>query len=400
MQSVTATDRALVEAVVTSYAPSVCVVGLTSAAVGNVYAPIAGGPTVVTLEFGGTGTGLTPEHYYVSEEERMNAAGKKAHESVAWPEFAVVYGAAKTSAVSVRVDGVATADTEVMLDVTPYETAISLRYKHVRAMQDHNLLGAALQAAQAKGAVSVTGDAYRAFVGHYVVSAQDTNVHTVTEGGLSEAEAARYIRAMTFPPYDCATLVSKMDGQEYFVETVDQYIEYLDNIGERETDAAARAADASQINASRMPGIADCGVNVNQQLASAQPTPSSGGQGVSSASTAGTASTAASSGYANDTHFYSNVGGTIVLLKPEKDKMKLKASKHVVAIPGAAVGGNAKKKLRMNEPLIGLTAAHYVGNALNSGWIGVEGPHIKKFENALARICGVEAACAVQSGTA
>merc|ERR1719502_1129905 len=54
----------------------------------------------------------------------------------------------------------------------------------------------------------------------------------------------------------------------------------------------------------------------------------------------------------------------------------------------------------MNEPLIGLTAHHYISHALTSGWIGVEGPFIKKFEAALAKITQTEAAVAVQSGTA
>lgn len=386
MQCFNANDHKLVEAVIVSYAPSVVVMGLSSLANGNAFTPSAAAPapTVVTLEFGCIGG----TEYYVSDAEREQAAAKKGHEKVAWPEFSVLYAGAKTSTISIKVDGVATPDvTEKVLDVTPFETAISLRYKHVRAMQDFNLLYSALQAALQKGAVAgIAADTYSSLIKYYAVSPQESGKHCVTEDGLNEAEAGRYIRGMTFPPYDCTTLVSKMDQQEYFIETIDQYTEYLDNIGEREAGAAG-------VNyGSRMPGIADCGVNVNQQLASAQPTPNN----------ASSTSTAASSGqaqYANDTHFYSNVGGTIVLLKPEKDKMKLTSSKNVVAIPGAAIS-TAKKKLRMNEPLIGLTAQHYVTNALTSGWIGVEGPHIKKFENALARICGVEAACAVQSGTA
>jgi hypothetical protein len=226
--------------------------------------------------------------YYVSPEERERAAAKKQGELVAWPEFTPLFYASKSTAVSVRVDGVATPATEKVLDVTSYDTAISLRYKHVRAMQDAGLLRAALELALQKGAVSVSGDEYRGFVGHYVVKPADTELHSVTDCGLTEAEAGRYIRAMTFPPYDCATLVSKMDSQEYFVETTDQYIEYLDNIGEREGDAAAREASDRERDGARMPGIQDCGVNVNQQLASAQATPSGGGTN--------STSTAASSG--------------------------------------------------------------------------------------------------------
>ena len=53
------------------------------------------------------------------------------------------------------------------------------------------------------------------------------------------------------------------------------------------------------------------------------------------------------------------------------------------------MSAQAKKRLRMNEPLIGLTAHGYIQKALSSGWIGVEGPYIKKFEASIARICQV-----------
>merc|ERR1712039_152078 len=69
-----------------------------------------------------------------------------------------------------------------------------------------------------------------------------------------------------------------------------------------------------------------------------------------------------------------------------------------MGIPGAALG--ARKKLRMNEPLIGPNAERYCSSALASGWIGVEGPYVKQFEKDLARICGASSCCAVQSGTA
>ena len=38
----------------------------------------------------------------------------------------------------------------------------------------------------------------------------------------------------------------------------------------------------------------------------------------------------------------------------------------------------ARKKLRMNEPVIGLNAERYCQKALASTWIGVEGPYVKK----------------------
>lgn len=199
---------------------------------------------------------------------------------------------------------------------------------------------------------------------------------------------------MTFPPYDSATLVSVVDGVEYFVETVEQYADYLVSAGLRDENMPLDLDSA-------LPSIADCGVNVSQGATGntgASNTPSNANKETGGVS-AGSGTLPPSRGYAADTHWYSNVGGSIVLVKSEKAKMKAKASKHEVAIPGAAIAGT-KKKLRMNEPLIGLTANHYVSSALTSGWIGVEGPHIKKFEAALSRICGVETACAVQSGTA
>mmetsp|Transcript_30047 Transcript_30047/g.36845 ORF Transcript_30047/g.36845 Transcript_30047/m.36845 type:complete len:101 (+) Transcript_30047:3-305(+) len=83
--------------------------------------------------------------------------------------------------------------------------------------------------------------------------------------------------------------------------------------------------------------------------------------------------------YAADTHWYSNVGGSIVKMGDSDIHMPLKTSdkKHKAIIPGAALG--ARKKLRMNEPLIGPNAERYCSAALASGWIGVEGPYVKQF---------------------
>lgn len=105
--------------------------------------------------------------------------------------------------------------------------------------------------------------------------------------------------------------------------------------------------------------------------------------------------------YAADTHWYSNVGGSIVKLTDQNQHMPRLSSEGPMkmAIPGAMAGG-ARKKLRLNEPLIGPNAERYCSSAIASSWIGVEGPFVKRFEQHLASICGCLAACAVQSGTA
>ncbi|KAF4744709.1 hypothetical protein FOZ62_018292 [Perkinsus olseni] len=111
-----------------------------------------------------------------------------------------------------------------------------------------------------------------------------------------------------------------------------------------------------------------------------------------------------SRGFAADTHFYSNVGGSIVKMDGSSEGGCLDDIPRVEvasdAIPGSAVSGSMPKKLRMNEPFIGPNAGLYLARALKSGWIGVEGPWVKKFERRIASICGGRAACAVQSGTA
>lgn len=115
----------------------------------------------------------------------------------------------------------------------------------------------------------------------------------------------------------------------------------------------------------------------------------------------GTPSSAKKAGYAADTHWYSNVGGTVVkVCAPGADEaIRVEDRQDIEAVPGQAVAA-ARKKLRMNEPVIGLNAELYCRKVLASTWIGVEGPFVKKFERALARICGCVQACAVSSGTA
>lgn len=158
----------------------------------------------------------------------------------------------------------------------------------------------------------------------------------------------RFIRARNLPPHDPAVAEDPEKGETYFIESMDQYREF-------------------------------CAKVLNHD--------SEGKDGANKV-------------YAADTHWYSNVGGSIIKLTDSDIHMPVKTSekKRTAVIPGASM--TARKKLRMNEPLIGLNAERYCSTALASSWIGVEGPYVKRFEKQLATICGCNAACAVQSGTA
>ncbi|CAK9004296.1 Deoxynucleoside triphosphate triphosphohydrolase SAMHD1 (dNTPase) [Durusdinium trenchii] len=159
----------------------------------------------------------------------------------------------------------------------------------------------------------------------------------------------RYIRGSLFPPHDPAVVEVPGKSETYFIESMEQFNDFRMKVLE---ESGTR------------------GLRLNQRS------------------------------YAADTHWYSNVGGSIVKMGDSDIHMPLKTSekKHKAIIPGAALG--ARKKLRMNEPLIGPNAERYCSAALASGWIGVEGPYVKQFEKHLAQVCGCTAACAVQSGTA
>lgn len=93
-----------------------------------------------------------------------------------------------------------------------------------------------------------------------------------------------------------------------------------------------------------------------------------------------------------ETHWHSNVNGSVVRASD------INIHKPVCVTDTSKV--TTSKKLRMNEPLISSNAERYCSSALDSTWIGVEGPHVKRFEMLLARICDCTAACVVQSGTA
>jgi dTDP-4-amino-4,6-dideoxygalactose transaminase len=160
----------------------------------------------------------------------------------------------------------------------------------------------------------------------------------------------RFIRAHQLPPAEPAKVEDPKTGESYFIENMSQFSTFLSKV---------------------------CGQGSPKNL-DGQP-----------------------KNYAADTHWYSNMGGTIVKIGDQIQHMPRRCSEGAfkMVIPGATLGGGPEK-LRMNEPLIGPNAERYCASALAASWIGVEGPFVKKFEAQLANICGCAAACCVQSGTA
>ncbi|CAE7392535.1 cmkA [Symbiodinium natans] len=133
-----------------------------------------------------------------------------------------------------------------------------------------------------------------------------------------EDSVDRFIRAYLFPPHDPAVVEVPTKKDTYFIENMEQFNDFRMKVLEE--------------------GVRDDFTNRS---------------------------------YAADTHWYSNVGGSIVKMGDSDIHMPLKTSdkKHKAIIPGAALG--ARKKLRMNEPLIGPNAERYCSGALASGWIGL-----------------------------
>jgi dTDP-4-amino-4,6-dideoxygalactose transaminase len=163
-----------------------------------------------------------------------------------------------------------------------------------------------------------------------------------------DEQVERYLRAWTFPPHNAASAVDPSTGDAYIIENMSQFGVFKSTVC---SDGATKDSSTSRV-------------------------------------------------FAADTHWYSNVGGSIVKMGDKNLHMPKKSvDAHVKIIPGAAVPGG-REKLRLNEPLIGPNADKYCSNALASSWIGVEGPFVKRFEAHLADICGCLSACAVQSGTA
>lgn len=166
----------------------------------------------------------------------------------------------------------------------------------------------------------------------------------------NERKVDRFVRACHMPPQMGACVQAPQTEHKYLIENMNQYHEFLRKVVKQ--------------NGNRPDKVAG------------------------------------SSGYAADTHWYSNVGGSIVRIGDSDIHMprRVEDLKRNRNVPGQAIG--ARKKLRMNEPLIGPNAENYCVQALDSSWIGVEGPFVKQFERHLSLICGCSAACAVQSGTA
>eukprot|EP00435_Cladocopium_sp_Y103_P058459 s374_g20.t1 len=137
-----------------------------------------------------------------------------------------------------------------------------------------------------------------------------------------EDSTDRFIRGSLFPPHDPAVVEVPGKGETYFIESMEQFNDF------------------------RMKVLEEAGTSRGDRPRS----------------------------YAADTHWYSNVGGSIVKMGDSDIHMPLKTSekKHKAIIPGAALG--ARKKLRMNEPLIGPNAERYCSAALASGWIAKKSP--------------------------
>ncbi|CAE8693134.1 unnamed protein product, partial [Polarella glacialis] len=110
----------------------------------------------------------------------------------------------------------------------------------------------------------------------------------------------RFVRASIFPPHDPAVIEDPATKETYFIENMEQYQQFRIKV----------------LDEGKKEGVTQ-------------------------------------KSYAADTHWYSNVGGSIVKMGDSDIHMPLKTAdkKHKAIIPGAAIG--SRKKLRMNEPLIG-----------------------------------------------
>jgi len=260
-----------------------------------------------------------------------------------WPEFAPIWwemAASFVSLVSLSGEDESTIVRE-QVSVVPGETALSLRVKHADTAA--RVLGQLLEGAPLP---VVTEDRPE------MASLSSADFPKMISVEWDDVKVERYVRACTLPPNKPAEVADPNSGEVYFIESMPQYYVFMSKVFE---DRSPQSKDDDS----------------KTKL------------------------------YAADTHWYSNMGGTIVKIGDRNQHMPRKASEGAMkmTIPGATVG-SARQKLRMNEPLIGANAERYCASALASGWIGVEGPFVKRFEAQLATICGCAAACVVQSGTA
>lgn len=255
-----------------------------------------------------------------------------------WPEFTPIWLGNESSSVSLLTVGKNDEVARSLVLVGLEETALSLRVKHAQA-------AAALLAALVDGTLEPP-------VGEIPAPAASGKAPSCISLEWDEEAVGRYVRARLLPPCDPAVVSEPSSGDTYFIESLEQWREFR--------------------------------VKVLQE----------------SSRNDGAGGSLLGRAYAADTHWYSNLGGSIVKMGDSEIHMPIKTSdkKRKTIIPGAAM--DARKKLRMNEPLIGPNAERYCTSVLDSGWIGVEGPYVKQFEKHLAKICGCSAACAVQSGTA
>lgn len=278
-----------------------------------------------------------PKAFQAAGDKRYSIRVGQQLKGASWPEFAPIWLQQATSRVSVvNASGTEVGATEV--PVGKDDSALSLRAKH--ALAAAKLLDSLIQG---EGSLPKLPEA----VASASSSASSKEAPKMIGLDWDEDTVDRFVRASLFPPHDPAVVEDPAKKETYFIENMEQYQEFRLKVLEE-------------------------------------------GKKKESSSTT----------YAADTHWYSNVGGSIVKMGDSDIHMPIRTAdkKHKAVIPGAAMG--ARKKLRMNEPLIGPNAERYCSSALASGWIGVEGPYVKQFEKHLARICGCAAACAVQSGTA
>jgi dTDP-4-amino-4,6-dideoxygalactose transaminase len=254
-----------------------------------------------------------------------------------WPEFAPIWDDWRTSRVSLVDFKDSGAEIgAVVTSVAMGETALSLRAKHMEAAAQ--LIGSLLRGDLSSPQPALIGSLWERSSAPATISL-DWDSETVD----------RFVRASSMPPHKPAEVIDPSNGDVYLIENMMQYHTFQQKVV---GDGSAARED--------MPKH-----------------------------------------YAADTHWYSNAGGTVIKIGDKNIHMPWKSEESVAqkVIPGAIVG-STREKLRMNEPLIGPNAERYCSSALASGWIGVEGPFVKKFEAHLASICGCAAACAVQSGTA
>jgi len=277
----------------------------------------------------------------VPKKYMLSIQGGSLCKEAPWPEFVPIWCSWKNSRVSLlnfdNCDGSEIGAVEVPLVVD--DTALSLRAKHMEA------------AARLVDSFFKESLARPPLVDEH--TRPEMPLPTLISLDWEPNVVNRFIRASFMPPHKPAEIKDPLTGDKYYVESMMQFSTF---------EAKLRH---------------DRGVLVNGKAD--EPTHN-----------------------VADTHWYQldSKTGSLVKAGDKNPHMPRRSDDYAKrAIPGASISGQ-RKRLRLNEPLIGPNAERYCGEALASTWIGVEGPFVKKFESYLATICGCQAAVAVQSGTA